>query len=252
MKNCAYCGKPEKLTKEHIWPSTLIKKYEDLLTYNKSKNKFYKGDAVIKDVCSECNNVHLSKLDFYLSNLFDAHLKNILNPGESAYLEYDYDQLLRALLKISFNSARSSATDKTIKAHKKLTKYILEGICRGSIMLRLQIVTASKAINPQDNTEKMFRPEVLRCTDIGYDGALGNRFMVRMIAINSFWFYIIIPYKNEPPHKWREFLSGFSNWIIQPGTLVNPSSSKLEIPVEKTTYFHPQLLGSLLDTNPGA
>ncbi|MEH6670874.1 hypothetical protein [Halopseudomonas sp.] len=252
MKNCAYCGKSEKLTKEHIWPSTLIKKYEDLLTYNKSQNKLYKGDATIKDVCAECNNVHLGKLDFYLSSLFDTHLKNILKPGENAYLEYDYDQLLRALLKISFNSARSFATDKTIKTHKKFIKYILEGVCRGSIMLRLQIVTASKTLNTQDNTENMFKPEVLRCTDIDYDGALGNRFMIRMIAINSFWFYIIIPYNNEPPHKWREFLGGFCNWIIQPGVLVNPSSSKLEIPVEKTTFFHPQLLGSLLDANPGA
>lgn len=77
MKNCAYCGKSEKLTKEHIWPNTLIKKYEDLLTYNKNQNKFYKGDAVIKDVCSECNNIHLSKLDSYLSGLFDAYLKII-------------------------------------------------------------------------------------------------------------------------------------------------------------------------------
>lgn len=251
MKNCAYCGKSEKLTKEHIWPSTLIKKYEDLLTYNKNQNKFYKGDAVVKDVCSECNNVHLSKLDYYLSNLFDTHLKKILNPGENAHLEYDYDLLLRALLKISFNSARSSASDKTIKTHRKFTKYILEGICRGSIMLRLQIVTASKAQNLQDNTEKMVRPEVMRCADIDYDGALGNRFMVRLIAINSFWFYIIIPYKNEPPHKWREFLDGFCNWIIRPGIVVNPSLSKLDISVEKTTYFHPQLLGRLLDANPG-
>lgn len=119
-------------------------------------------------------------------------------------------------------------------------------------MLRLQVVTAAKFIDPKDSSEKMFRPEVLRCGDIDYDGALGNRFMVRMIAINSFWFYIIIPYKDEPPHKWREFLAGFSNWTIRPGVLVSPSSSRLEIPVEKTTYFHPQLLGGLLNVNPKA
>ncbi|MGG2731368.1 hypothetical protein ACQYZU_26975 [Pseudomonas aeruginosa] len=247
MKKCAYCGKSEKLTKEHIWPSTLIRKYENLLTYNKNEDKFYKGDAVIKDVCSECNNVHLSKLDSYLSDIFDAHLKRILTPGESALLNYDYDKLLRALLKISFNSARASASEKIIKAHQKFATYILEGIHRGNIMLRLQIVTAVRATNLQENTEEMVMPEILRCADIAYDGALANRFMIRMIAVNSFWFYIIIPHKNEPQHKWRELLNGFCNWTIQPGVLVNSSSRKLEIPKEKTTYFHPQLFGKLLN-----
>jgi hypothetical protein len=249
MKNCAYCDKPEKLTKEHIWPSTLIRKFEDLLTYNKSQNKLYKGDPLIKDVCGACNNIHLSKLDSYLSKLFDEHFKEILNPGDSANLEYDYDLLLRGLLKISFNSARAAASEKIITAHQKFTKYILEGGHCGKIMLRLQIVTASKAINPQDNTEKMVRPEILRCADIGYDGELSKQFMIRMIAINSFWFYIIIPYAYESPTNWRTFLNGFCNWEIRPGVLVSPSSSKLEIPIEKTTYFHPLLLGSLLDAN---
>lgn len=250
MNNCAYCNSIEKLTKEHIWPSTLIKKFDDLTTYNKANNKFYKGDAVIKDVCSQCNNVHLSRLDHYLSDLYDKEFSNILSPGQSAHFEFEYDKLLRVLLKISFNSARANSDEKTIKTHQKYIKYMLEGTHRGDIMLRLQIVTSSKAINTQDNTESDFRPEVLRCVDINYDGPLSNRFMTRMIAINSFWFFIVIPYKKEPQHKWKEFLEGFCNSEINVGIPIQPLSRKLDIPATKTTYFHPHLLGSLLDARP--
>ncbi len=71
MKSCAYCNGNGLLTKEHIWPRSLITKYEGLKTYNPRNNTFYNGEPVIKDVCATCNNVHLSKLDYYLSELYE-------------------------------------------------------------------------------------------------------------------------------------------------------------------------------------
>lgn len=250
MKSCSYCTSIEKLTKEHIWPKSLIERNPDFLTYNKATNSFYKGEAVIKDVCAKCNNGALSKLDEYLAGLYDSHLESIVVAGDGVGLDYDYNMLLRVLLKISFNSARSSGSDKLVKAHQKFINYILKGTHRGDVMLRLQIVTASTECSLDGESLRTVKPEVLRCADIGYDGVLANRFMIRLIAINSFWFYLIVPYKKEKPHKLKEFIEGFSQWRLQPGVLISPGSSRLNIPVDKTTWFDPRLLGSLLSANP--
>jgi hypothetical protein len=251
MKSCSYCASFEKLTKEHIWPKSLIKRNPDFLTYNKTTNSFYKGEAVIKDVCAECNNDILSRLDDYLATLYDSHFANIVTAGSEAELAYDYNMLLRVLLKISFNSARSSGSEKSVKLHQKFITYILKGTHRSDVMLRLQIVTDSTEFSLDGELRKTVKPEVLRCADIGYDGVLANRFMIRLIAINSFWFYLIIPHKKEKPHKLKEFMEGFIAWRLQPGVLIPPDSSRLDISANKTTWFDPRLLGSLLSANPG-
>lgn len=248
MKKCAYCGSDSPLTKEHIWPDSLINKYNEVLkTYNKRTNAFYVGDPVIKDVCGICNNDNLSKLDTYISTLYDECFFNRLSPGDSASIDYNYDLLLRSLLKISYNSSRANSNEKTIKIHKQFAKYILKGSYRPNIALRLQIVTLSRKIIPGQDSEGTFETSQLRCADIPYDGKLSHRFIVRMVAINSYWFYIIMSHKSEPKNKWREFMEGFCSWKIQPGIIIKPISSRLEIPVNQTTYMHPYLLGTLLD-----
>jgi hypothetical protein len=246
MKSCAYCGVVGAMTKEHIWAASLIRKSNDLLMYNKDAHKFYKGEAVIKDVCAKCNNLVLGALDEYLSDLFDRAFQRFLSPGERAVLEYDYDLLLRVLLKISYNAARSVGNDKAIKYHKKFVRYIVEGTHRGSVMLRLQVVTSSRMVDLEGNDHGALNPEVFRCGEVPYNGALSDRFMVRMVAINCFWFFIVFPYKSESPHKWKKFLKGFSEWDgMPPGVLVSSSEKILVVPPEKTTYFHPVLLEGL-------
>lgn len=246
MKVCAYCGAGGVMTKEHIWPASLIKKFNELLTYNKVQNKFYKGDAVIRDVCQKCNNVVLSALDNYLSSLFDANFKKYLLPGEDAAFDYDYDLLMRVFLKVSYNAARSVGNARAVKHLKKFTKYILEGTHRGSLMLRLQVVTSSRQIDSEGNLIGMLEPELLRCGEVPYSGVLSDRFMVRLVAINCFWFFIISPYKNEPPHKWKAFLRGLSESDGMPkGVPVDSTLNRIVVPSTKTTYFHPDLLQDL-------
>lgn len=250
MRYCAYCGEDRVLTKEHVWPSSLIRKYTDgLKVYNTRKNNFYIGDPVIKDVCEKCNNITLSKLDSYLSSLYDQYFFKILSPGDSVEIEYDYDLLLRALLKISYNSSRAGKEDKVIKAHRKFVSFILDGRYRASIILRLQVVTSSRVLIPERNVDDILEPAELRCSYIAYNGALSHRFIVRLIAMNSYWFYIIMSYRPEAENKWRDFMAGFCSWRIQPGVLVKPNSNRLEVPVNKTTYMHSDLLGALLYAN---
>jgi hypothetical protein len=249
MNKCAYCSSTGPLTKEHIWPKALIKKYEALKTYNPKSNKFYIGEAIIKDVCSECNNKNLSPLDDYLSQLYDSFFHKILSPGEAANFEFDYPLLLRALLKISYNSTRASDNEKSKILHAKFANFIVKGGHARKIMLRLQIVTSSRAINLTDQSEHILAPELMRCGIVNYDGPLAHRFCVRMIAINSFWFYLIIPYKDEAEHKWKDLLNGLANWITPTGVLIKTGTNKIHIPAEKTTYMHRDLLGSLLQAH---
>lgn len=247
MKNCAYCGAASRLTKEHIWPKNLITKNEMTHAYNSKTNVFYSGEPVIKDVCAVCNNVNLSHLDEYLSSLFNEHFQHVINAGSDATLRYSYELLLRSLLKISYNASRAGNSVKNTKAHAKFAKYIIDGGYAPQVMLRLQIVTTSKAVNLDSGDQSDFIPRLLRCGYIPYDGALHHRFLIKLVAINSYWFYLIIPFKNEPKHIWREMLDGFSGWRIQPGVIVAPGRSTLNVPVDKTTYFDPRLLGSLLN-----
>lgn len=246
MNSCAYCGLEGKATKEHIWPKTLIEKYEELDTYSQRTNRFFSGELVVKDVCVSCNSGPLSRLDSYLSSLFEDCFASNIEAGDAAALAYDYELLLRALLKISYNSSRTAHCEKSKSLHRKLGRYILKGGYHPKLMLRLQVVTAARAVDVEDNSERRFAPQLLRCGTLSYDGPLSHRFLVRMIAVNSFWFYVVMAYKAEPDHKWREFMESLSTWRTPVGVLVSELSHHLVVPVEKTTFFHPDLLGSLL------
>lgn len=245
MKACAYCGKGSALTKEHIWPRCLIEKYEGLLAYSKRRHSLFKGEPTIKDVCEHCNNVVLSKLDEYLSAIYDRHFERILVPGESASLTYEYGLLLRCLLKISYNSARADASERVVKAHKGFVNFIIQGGYCPPIEVRLQVVTASRAVNLDEGTESLLEPKHLRVAEIPYDGPLAQRFVVRMVAFNCFWFFLVFPHKAEPPHKWKKFTAGFTAWRMNVGIKLSATDSSLTIPVSQTTYLHPTLLGNL-------
>jgi hypothetical protein len=246
MKICAYCGAADPATKEHIWPKSLIDKYESLRTYNPKTNKYFVGDPVIKDVCSYCNNEDLSKLDAYLSKLYDQSFCRIVMPGEDVTFEYNYELLLRSILKISYNSSRAFGDKKVITAHEVFKKYIIKGGYSAPVLLRLQIVTGASIVGRTGGPERVLNPEAMRCATMDYDGALKHRFLIRMVAVNSYWFYLILSYKKEPEHKWKEFLNGFSSWATPAGVAVKKGDQSIYIPVSKTTYMHPSLLGKLL------
>ena len=215
--------------------------------YSQMSNRLFPGEPVIKDVCAICNNEHLSKLDNYLSSLFNEQLQYVIEAGEDVTFRYSYDLLLRVLLKISYNASRVANNDKNTKTHKKFARYILNAGYSPQIMLRLQIVTSSKKIDLNSGEQSDFVPQLFRCGYIPYDGVLHHRFLIKLVAINSYWFYLIIPFKSEPAHKWREMLEGFANWRIPSGIFIEPTQHSLYVPVNKTTYFVPQLLGSMLN-----
>ena len=112
MTICAYCGQDRKATREHVIPSFLYSFQKELeqsvVGWNEVAGRTIKGEAKIKDVCAECNNGNLSLLDAYGKKfLSDSGLLVRNYSKTNLSLKYDYQLLLRWLLKLSFNSARA-------------------------------------------------------------------------------------------------------------------------------------------------
>ena len=109
---CAYCNGPGPMTKEHLWPAALHRRF--LAAENASENAFWLrrvgkeigGEPQIGDVCSRCNNGHLSELDAYICELFDRYFLRMAARYDRVIFEFDYHRLKRWLLKMCFNSAR--------------------------------------------------------------------------------------------------------------------------------------------------
>lgn len=252
-RECAYCGITENLSREHIFPGSIIKRYEEeLLSINDKSDNVFKADLIVKDVCEVCNNGVLSNLDSQLISIFDDYMLQPIQPGDGAELSFDYHSLLRVLLKISYNSARASSDGiKAINALKKYVPYILgKANVAPDVMLRLQIVTSSKKLNPVTlQVEGMMEAEILRSCKISYDGPQKSSFIVRLVAFNSFWFYLILPTKKVTLAKKQSFIEGFKAWKIQPGLPLTVDMDSIKIPKEKTTYMHPVLLTGMIRKN---
>jgi hypothetical protein len=157
------------------------------------------------------------------------------------------------LLKISFNSCRAIGDDKrVIASHQKVRGYILgESKRPKGFSIRLQIITPSKVTNEKGEViDDQFSNDAMRCAKILFTGTQNNKFQIRLIAIKSFWFYLVIPINRHTQKEKSRFIEEFKKWKkIHPGVAIQPVYNKVVIPVEKTTYMHPMLLGTLLFSN---
>lgn len=117
--SCQYCGEKLKLTREHIIPAFIYKKQKELgesfTGWNEYAYKVIGGEAKIADVCADCNNVILSELDDCACRLLEKSGLFVENFKQANLaIEYDYNLLLRWLLKVSFNSARASKAQEKV------------------------------------------------------------------------------------------------------------------------------------------
>lgn len=204
-KTCAYCGKSGvKFTREHIIPSCLLKRTpEYIATYSEKAKKVFAGDLMISDVCVSCNNGELSLLDQYIGELYDQYFHIFLDKGDLIKFRYDWQLLGRWLLKISYNSARSS--NQQVSVLKKFSPAILGKDLRPIDMaVFLDIVEPSvrrkKSIGGENHSRQY--PEMIRCGRVQIPGLKPKTYILRMVAINSFYFYLVIP---KRPHSEPDF-----------------------------------------------
>lgn len=212
MKKCSYCGKESKLTKEHIWPKCIIKRAPELeMKYLQSQNKVFTRELMIADVCSDCNNTKLSHLDSYICGLYDQYFGNF-REKENFEFAYNYDLLLRSLLKITYNSSRT--VTKNNNFFEKFKDYILNGgKTREDIIIKLDIVAPS-LINGQ-----ILYPKSARCGTLDI-GLHSDNFIVRMVALNSYYFSMLFSKQNEIPNSQLPELKSLLERI--PGSIINP------------------------------
>jgi hypothetical protein len=190
------------------------------LKFLDSRKLVTNSELVISDVCAECNNVKLSPLDNYLCLMFDKYFQTYIEKKRTFKFEYDYELLLRTLLKVTFNSSRTKT--RVGNEFEKFKNYILDndGI-REDVVIKLDLITPS-----MHNGKKIY-PKSARCGIIATNFKQEN-FILRMIAVNSFYFYIIIS-KNEKITT--EIAELELRHIIEniPGTIVHPYQKEIEV-----------------------
>ena len=232
-RKCAYCLQNKKLTKEHIWPKCIINRMPELgLKFLDSKKIVTDSELVISDVCSECNNKHLSPLDSYICSLYDKYFINFIEEKRPFIFEYNYDLLLRTFLKITFNSSRT--VTRIDNVFEKFRNYILYGNeIHENIIIKLDIVTPTLL-----NGEKYY-PKSARCGTICIKEN-SDKYILRALSINSYYFYIII-FKDEHitgEVAEREYWDIFNNI---PGTIIHPYREKIivnQFSTEDTYSIH--------------
>jgi hypothetical protein len=111
MGICAYCKQDRTVTREHVIPAFMYEFQRQnggsFVGWNEVAQRMVGGEGKVKDVCAECNNTTLGALDAYGKQLLlDSGLLVYNFQKPSLAVRYDFDQLLRWLLKISFNSSR--------------------------------------------------------------------------------------------------------------------------------------------------
>jgi len=248
-KECAFCGNSAAMTREHIFPASIISRYSDLISTNDKTDFGFRSDLTIKDVCGPCNNGALSKIDSQFLEIFDMFINEPIAPGRNAEIAFDYNLLTRFLLKVSYNSARASATgQKETEILKRYVPYILGQVSSAlDILLRLQIWTSAKKLDASTGQiTGLVEARFLRSAKIAYHGLYSENFIIRLIAFNSFWFLLIVPVKPTSKIKRKRFLKGFENWMPNPGVLISPHHDKINVPANKTSFIHPSLLNGMV------
>ena len=239
---CAYCRRVKKLTKEHIYPKFLYKKIRGRLSgFNEAADKVTLGERLIKDVCSTCNNNVLSKLDKYGEQYFQLNkLDHSFTNETSAEIYYEYDALLRWILKVSYNSFR------TIKfAHNpflNLIPYILTGQQRPKtkfVKLYIELIRGHKLTEyDRPKVAEQFQQTGYVPCHILAAGRLANGvgFHCRHFQINSHRFTLFIfPYRTKALDS-KRFIQIFKTQF--PFTeFVNPKVSKMKLRISARDIF---------------
>ncbi|MCG7867004.1 MAG: hypothetical protein JAY74_11625 [Candidatus Thiodiazotropha taylori] len=190
-KLCAYCRADTTLTKEHVWPSCFLDRMgREYAHYSPRSGKVHGADYVVRDVCSECNNKRLTPLDSYFCELFNSQLSEPKGAQESVELKYDYDLLCRALLKISYNTARSAGSE--TEPFEPFIKYVLTGEDRPyGLSLVVELVSPSFVRHDNGSVEEV-RPTMYRSARGELRTKHGTAVLVRVVAVFSFFFHILL------------------------------------------------------------
>ncbi len=182
-----------RLTSEHIWPKAILKRTNYGVHYGMKAGKTFSGDLTINDVCRECNNGPLSKLDEYICQLYDRYFAHVPKPRKSIEFRYDFSLLLRWLLKISYNATRTTGIDADLLSG--YSSMLISGYPASPIHTMAFVGTAKAGWLKKPNIKKRvkIRPMVTRCGPVDIPEVDYHEWCaLRAVIINGFMFTILL------------------------------------------------------------
>lgn len=249
---CAYCGPTDrKLTREHIIPHFIYDYYEKnnykISGWNEFAKKTVGGQFTIKDVCERCNHVLLGKLDSHASQFLRQH--GILTDvflQKNIELVYDYDMLLRWILKLSFNAMRIDGLHSHIFSNS--INYILHSDPAGMRDFEVVVQLLSPA---QHSAEEVIRlqkigiplspcgktnPLIARVGKVHIAGSKGG-FITRTVIIGALVFYLFIYDDSNQTQAFRnQVLKVFIN-ELKTGVILQRDSTSMRLSAGEATWI---------------
>src|SRR5215469_14271461 len=112
-KACAYCGSSGPFTRDLVFSKFLYRDYpEHKFGYHPQKDRYLTRETVVRDVCQVCNTGPLSQLDNYGRAFLEINrCYRQFRARAEILLRYEYDPLMRWLLKVSYNGIRATSRD---------------------------------------------------------------------------------------------------------------------------------------------
>jgi hypothetical protein len=192
-KLCAYCGGPPPLTREHIWPAGFLRRQDFGIKFSARAGKTFAGDLVIGDVCETCNNGPLSVLDSHACELYDRRFGKRIEAGSVVTFTYDYGLLMRWLLKISYNSARSTGRDAELLSSYRDTIRSPSPCTPVFATAFVATISPSDMMDPDTGEIRRIYPLAARCGPLLLPGLeIGDFGVLRCVMINAFQFTIVV------------------------------------------------------------
>lgn len=222
---CAYCREARLLTRDHIWPACFLERRKGWAGFTLAARKVHGGEQTVRDVCRACNNELLSPLDVYFCELDAKYLAKTYGFDETVEFEYDYHLLVRALLKISYNTARANGSD--TPELRETASYILG---KSNRPRKLEVVVelvrpifvdrsaAGLTIPPKE-----VRPTTFRAARSRLETDYGQRLITRVVTVNSFFFHMIIGESSLLEEEFDQSVHRFSTEALPGSQLLSPS-----------------------------
>jgi len=190
---CAYCDRPGTPTKDHVWPECFLERFgrEVVARFSVKARRVHGADYVVNDVCPICNSGPLSLLDTAFCKLYDDFFHELHDLESTVVFRYDFDSLARSLLRIAFNSARAAGSETAQLVGTR--KYVIGAEPRPAQLAVFVELVAPTFLDDGSGGKKKVFPQMYRSAVTKLLTPNGGRIMTRIVAVNSFYFHLVLP-----------------------------------------------------------
>lgn len=211
-KECAYRGNAGPFTNDHVWPNCFLDRFGRHAAHFSVRGwRVHGADYVVKDVCEACNAEKLSPLDSYFCFLYDEYFVHLHDFDSTVTLRYDYNLLARSLLKIAYNSARQGVSDAGPLA---VLRWFIAGrdSCPMQLAIFAELVSPTMVLQSDGSICKVM-PNLYRSILGRFLGPGGDRILLRVVSVNSYYFHLIVPLARLTQEEFESVVTKFAENI---------------------------------------